>query len=109
MSRKTQGENKPVADIAMTRGYLIITDAETYPDGVEYTFLAKNGGRTGRTDSAKWFDSVADAIDEIYKLNIKPSRTGGAMCPLVVLAYEHLTIEQLAFECAINDGEGGAE
>lgn len=109
MSRKTTGQNKPVADIAMTRGYLVVVYVYRYPESEEYTFLAENGGSTDRTEDAKWFGTVEEAIDEIYKLNIKPSYTNGVICPKVVLASDRLIIERVAFECAINDGKGGAE
>ena len=109
MSKVRPGKNKPTSDILMTRGYLVVVYVYRCPENEEYTFLAENGGSTNRTEDAKWFNTVESAIDEIYKLNIKPSYTNGEIFPKVVLASERLIIERVAFECAINDGEGGAE
>lgn len=98
---------KPVsAEVTLTHGYLINTRIEAHNGGVDYTFLADNGGNTQLTCDAAWFDSASSAIDAIYKHNIKPTRQGGGViCPRVVRAYEKLVIEQVAFECSFADGE----
>ena len=104
MSKQNNGRN-PIEDITLTRGYLINTRIETHNLGVDYTFLAANGGTTERTEDAAWFDTLDAALDAIYKHGIKPTRQGGVVCPRVVRAREKLVIEQVAFECSFADGE----
>lgn len=107
MSKQKQTGKKPADKILMYRGYLVITDIDIHNCGADYTFLANNGGRTQLLQDADWYDTVAEAIEAIYKHNIKPVRVaGGVYCPQVVYANAQLNIERVAFECALNDAEG---
>jgi hypothetical protein len=106
MSKQTKTAQKPIADTAMTRGYLIVLNIEHHTDNeVDYILLANNGGRTVLTDQAMWLDSVSDAISEIYKRDIKPTYHNGEIYPKVVKACVRLVVEQVAFECVISNGE----
>lgn len=105
MSNQRQTAQKPIADAAMTRGYLVVTNIEKIADEVIYTFLADNGGITQLTGEAKWFDCVDDAVDVIYKQGIKPKYHNGALFPKVVKACERLVVEQVAYECVVSGEE----
>lgn len=101
MSKQTKTAQRPIADTAMTRGYLIVTNIEKIADEVDYTFLADNGGITQLTGSARWFDCVADAVEAIYKQGIRPKYHNGAIFPKVIKACERLVVDHVAFEFVI--------
>lgn len=107
MSKQKQTGRRPAENILMYRGYLVITDIDIHNDGADYTFLADNGGQTQLVQEAEWCDTPTEAIEAIYKHNIKPVRVaGGVYCPRVVYANVQLNIERVAFECSLNDAEG---